>query len=632
MGNIGRIIKDDFRRLFSNVVSVVIVIGLSALPSLFVWYNVLACWDVFDNTGKLKVAVATEDAGFKGGILPVTINVGDDVISGLRGNDDIGWVFTDTEDALDGARSGRYYAAVVIPETFSEDLLTYCFGGGEQAYITYYSNEKISAIAPKITDQGADAVSSTINTVLVETVSTVLLGTVDSVWSYAQENGFDESLLALPDNLRNLTVRVDNVADTITGYATLASDTAKLAGSTATAVFSLSESLDSAEDGMDKIIASAQKTIDGSQSALEDALSNINSAFADVSGLDADSLAAIEAARAQVRSALAEYRESLAPAIADLQAALEAVRNKADGSLESLQDVCNKLGARLQTLSSDLYDTSAQLTDTVSRLHETSDTINAAADKIDEALYSENAETLRDMLSGDVEMLASALTEPVGVERVAVYPSENFGSAMSPLYATLGLFIGALLIMVIVSPRPAAATVEKLKNPKQWQLYLGHYGMVLFIATMQSLILSLGNIFFLQIQVLHPWLYILCCWVASFAFSFIIYTLVVLFANLGKAMAVLLLIMQVTGCEGSFPLALLPDFVSTLSPYLPATHVVSAMRAAMMGIYAGDFWMSLAALGIMVVPFLVLGLVLGKPASKLVGWYLRRVDASKLMN
>ena len=94
----------------------VIVLGLVFLPSIFTWYNVIACWNVFDNTGNLKVAVANSDEGYQSDLLPTKINVGDSVESALRANDQLDWVFTNEEDAIDGARSGKYYAAVVIPQ------------------------------------------------------------------------------------------------------------------------------------------------------------------------------------------------------------------------------------------------------------------------------------------------------------------------------------------------------------------------------------------------------------------------------------------------------------------------------------------------------------------------------------
>jgi putative membrane protein len=106
---------------------------------------------------------------------------------------------------------------------------------------------------------------------------------------------------------------------------------------------------------------------------------------------------------------------------------------------------------------------------------------------------------------------------------------------------------------------------------------------------------------------------------------------VAVFGNLGKGIAVLLLIVQVTGCGGSYPLPILPDFVQAVSPWLPATHVVDAMRAAMFGVYQNDFWISMGKLALYILPFLFIGLVLRKPLGHLMRNYLKKVDKCGLM-
>ncbi|MFR4804879.1 MAG: ABC transporter permease [Eggerthellaceae bacterium] len=120
----------------------------------------------------------------------------------------------------------------------------------------------------------------------------------------------------------------------------------------------------------------------------------------------------------------------------------------------------------------------------------------------------------------------------------------------------------------------------------------------------------------------------LCFWIAGLVFTFLIYALVAAFANLGKAVAVLLLIIQVTGCGGSFPLQLLPPFVQALSPWLPATHVVNAMRAAMFGTYGADFWTEIGLLLLFLIPAALIGLVLRKPLAKFMTWYVEQVESS----
>ncbi|MBT1177554.1 YhgE/Pip family protein [Bifidobacterium callimiconis] len=147
--NIGRIIVGDLRRLFGNITAVTMVIGLVAIPSLFAWFNVSANWDPFGNTGNLKFAVANDDEGYRSDLVPVKVNVGENVISALRANDQLDWVFTSREEAIEGTKSGEYYAAVVIPKSFSRDMMTVFSPDVKHASLTYYSNEKKNPLAPK---------------------------------------------------------------------------------------------------------------------------------------------------------------------------------------------------------------------------------------------------------------------------------------------------------------------------------------------------------------------------------------------------------------------------------------------------------------------------------------------------
>ncbi len=155
MRNVFKLFSYDIKHLFGNVITVVIVLGLVFLPSIFTWYNVIACWNVFDNTGNLKVAVANSDEGYQSDLLPTKINVGDSVESALRANDQLDWVFTDEEDAIDGARSGKYYAAVVIPQSFSSDMMSFYSDDAEHAELIYYENEKKNAVADGVTPTAA---------------------------------------------------------------------------------------------------------------------------------------------------------------------------------------------------------------------------------------------------------------------------------------------------------------------------------------------------------------------------------------------------------------------------------------------------------------------------------------------
>ena len=202
---------------------------------------------------------------------------------------------------------------------------------------------------------------------------------------------------------------------------------------------------------------------------------------------------------------------------------------------------------------------------------------------------------------------------------------------MAPLYTTLGLWIGSLLMVVAVRVHVNHKQRAELPNWKYRQLFFGRYGLFSVLSSLQSLIMAVGNLVFLGVQVSDPLPYLLCYWLAGQVFTLICYTLVLSFANLGKAVGVFLLIIQVTSGGGSFPLPILPDFFQALSPFLPATHVINAMRAAMMGIYENDFWIEMGYLLLFVIPALLLGLLLRKPLMRFLKWFVSKVDESKLV-
>ena len=258
MSNILKIIRDDVSHLFSNVMSVILMVGLVVLPSMFAWYNNMACWDVFDNTGNLKVAVASADEGFKSELLPMEINVGDKVVSALRANDQIDWVFTDEEDAIDGTKAGRYYAAVVISESFSRDMLTFYNDDAQRATIYYYVNEKKNAIAPRITEAGADAVSYEINATFAETVSQVALGFADSMSTVAEDVDANGEIAELADRMRNAADRMDQTAQVLQLYASLAVESQGLVESSSSLISNTRTQVDTligaTEDGNQTLV------------------------------------------------------------------------------------------------------------------------------------------------------------------------------------------------------------------------------------------------------------------------------------------------------------------------------------------------------------------------------------------
>ena len=154
MRNIIRIFRDDLRRCAHSTIGVIVLVGLVIVPVLYAWFNIAGSWDPYGNTGNLKVAVANSDEGYKSDLVPIDVNLGDSVVSALRENDQLGWVFVSEDEAIEGVKSGAYYAAVVIPKDFSADMMTLFSSEVKHSSIVYYENQKASAIRPARYRQG----------------------------------------------------------------------------------------------------------------------------------------------------------------------------------------------------------------------------------------------------------------------------------------------------------------------------------------------------------------------------------------------------------------------------------------------------------------------------------------------
>lgn len=451
MHNIWTLFKSDLRHLFANVVSTIITIGLVVMPSIFAWYNLIACWDVFDNTGHLTVAVANEDEGYESDLVPIRVNVGDMLVSELRANDQIGWRIVSEEEAVDGAKSGKYYAAVVIPKDFSRDMLRFYMDDSERAQITYYSNEKKNAISPKITMTGADTVSEKVNTVFAQSISEVMLSVAESVSRYADDMDVHGQIAALADHINAMSEDTNRVADVVEMYSgtlesaqRLLDSGSKLIRQAQDEIVSMMETADASADGL----TSAAEDIAAAQGKLEEALSSAQASFdelralIDSSGLSQlldpevvqriDQLAA--SAQANIQAARKDYNENLKPDLDRLIAAAKGLDADASQAISGMKEAESGISAATDSAQGILGDAVAQIGSVTGDLRVSADTLHGLATSISEALVTGDPAALQAVLGADAQSMAEALSAPVGIERIAVFPSENFGSAMAPFY------------------------------------------------------------------------------------------------------------------------------------------------------------------------------------------------------
>lgn len=188
MQNIIKVAKNDFIKVFTNYALLIVVIALSILPSLYAWINIKASWDPYSQeaTSRLKVAVVNMDEGIV--FNNSNINIGNKLIDELKSNRALGWEFLSKLESQEKLKYGKIYASIEIPNNFSKDLLSFTTNDIVKPELIYTVNEKLNAIAPKITSKGADTIQNSINEEIIKTISALLLNIAKDAGINIEEN------------------------------------------------------------------------------------------------------------------------------------------------------------------------------------------------------------------------------------------------------------------------------------------------------------------------------------------------------------------------------------------------------------------------------------------------------------
>lgn len=736
MRNIIAILKRDLSRIRGSVVALIVAVGLVIVPTLYAWFNIAGSWDPYGNTGNLKVAVANSDDGYMSDLIPVRVNIGDTVVSALRENDQLDWRFVSESDAVEGVRSGEYYAAVVIPENFSSRMMTVFSSDAEHAEIVYYENQKANAIAPRVTDKAASTVRQQIDETFAKTISDVGLATTSSLLEFmdgdqiaAYAGNLSGTLAGAIATLRDASGSVDEFAgllqsstglldstsDLLASAGTANKDAEALVGDAKTGLSGMHDALDAAVAAINQSLKDSAGDYDAAAKAIDEAfgaadahvsltVTQLRDASADVAKRASDmrdvqdNILAVERdvegsnlpeklkaelvqkidIVANTVGNVANQQELLAKHLSDAAASLEtgaadarakaqAVKDgiaEAKGSIGGVKDSYNAtLKQQISDLSdavadvarrgsdmaddlgatvTDLSHAASALSDDLAGAHEvlagaSADLVSAADDLqrlkegLDTAVTSGDLDRVRELIGSDPAALADALAAPVALDRQAVYHIKNYGSAMAPFYTTLSIWVAGIVLAAMLKANVDEADVKALGNPRLHELYLGRYAFFALLAFAQATLVCAGDLLFFGIQCEHPFQFMLVGWLAGFVFSNMIYTLTVSFGDIGKAIAVVLLVMQVAGSGGTFPIEMTADFFQAVYPFLPFTHAINAMHAAMAGAYGMEFWIELGTLALYLIPSLALGLVFRRPVIRANRWIIEKLEETKLM-
>ena len=723
MKNILAIFKADVRGLVKNVLALIIIIGLCILPSLYAGFNIYSNWDPYANTGNIKIAAYSEDEGYTGEDGTVQ-NMGGKILDNLKENTAIGWTMVNSgEEAIEGVKSGDYYAAVVIEKDFSYKMFNMFAEGFANPGITYYENEKKNAVATKITDTAVSTLQQSIDAQFVDVVIRTVFEQTNNVSGEIETNNkikeFTDKLTAVNNNLityettieslisanKELTTSVGKAQDEIDSLKgqvdTGIDDVTGVQNGISTTRTSLSdfnakvkESVAQIESSLDKVVSELENTTvtDDVRKMADDmiqTMKDVNTLKKEALKLEAaikgiklpsdydketqDALNAIgsvignaddirevinglgitdaaDKVTSRIEAELAKKTDSVEDAVRTCKDYASNMRNmftnslmpQIDGILANTEQILATVNTLLESINTTLENTGTIFGGMVSTIGSTnqsleqmqviiqgvSEKLKSVTELFNGTTEDERVQALRKLMSGDPDTYGEFFSEPVKIDTVEVYPIANYGSAMTPFYTVLALWVGALLLTALVKVK---AEPKNLQGVKLHQLYFGRYLLFFVLGQIQALVVVLGDIYLLHCQILDKGLFWFTASLTSFVFTLLVYSLTLSFGDIGKAVAVVIMVIQIAGSGGTFPIELLPSVYRNIYIFFPFPYAINAMRETIGGMYGNMYVKSLLQLMIFAVAALVLGLVIRKPFIKWNHFVEKRMEDTKMM-
>lgn len=620
MSNMGRIFRDDVRLATGSVVAMLVVVGLCLVPALFAGFAIAGSWNPHASTGQLKVAVANGDEGYESSLVATELNIGDRVVNMLHGNDDYDWTFVDEDEALDGVRSGVYYAAIVIPVDFSAKMMSVLSSDAEQASVDYYLNMKENPLAPVIAGEGEAELMKDIRVKFTEAVDEVAVGLVSDLVTFANGDNAKDFGTRLVSRLDEVAKGLDAAAAQVRAFSNLSSAASSLATASAQALAGSEDTADASSGVIAKSSEALGAAIESAQSAAGDIERQVNAAKSD-SGID------------KVGTGTAQQ---LVKDVTALDSSVQSVVRQADATADELKKTVEGLAGSTDSAVSDLDGIRDSLGLAANRLSASASKIRKFQDDIASAIAKGNLNAVASIVSGNAASIAQWLAEPVSIGKHAVYPVENYGSSQAPFFTVLSLWLGAIILVVLMKVDVPATRLDRYEGEtgqpvKPYERYLGRYFVFLAISLLQATVVTLVNVLFLRIQCANPLLFLAVCWVCAIAFSSIAYALTVSFGRVGTALCALLLVMLVAGSGGDYPIQMMGDAFQVLYPLLPFAHALHAMQASIAGLYGMEYVFDLLLVAAFLIPSLLLGLALRKPIMRAAAAFESKVQDTDLM-
>lgn len=688
MRNIWTVFKTDLRTLSKCFFACVVVVAIALLPSLYAWLNIYSNWDPYGNTGGISIAVASLDRGYTDN--GEYVNKGRDVLEDLKTATSINWVIVDTEqEATDGVYAGDYYAAVVIDEDFSRKMYRMFTDWTGQPAITYYENAKKNAVATKITDTAVETLKRSISENYLAVVISGIMEQSNLLAADLTETDPETAVKGLlyqaqdvlsgcrammdafraagstgvsETDAQALSDAIASINSSLPDGDAIADSAARLQHALYTALANVERALDRFESALDtaqppaaqqqlRDAAAAMGKLSTQLSGLAGQLDGINVTGNPVLTAQAIQLRELAGHCTQLQNALNQLADGGAAGglLADCGALVEAIRNAAAripvtdrdlrrqldtvvSEVSDAMDGVKSLSADAKAMRAALSDTTAALSVTMEQLRPAAERmVNALSDTIDKLegmTAGEYMDMLLEILGGDPAAYSRYFPEMVQTTVNKVYPIENYGSAMAPFYTTLAIWVGGVILSSLVKIH---ARTEGLIDPRPAELYFGRYLFFFLLSQIQAAVIVTGDLYLLKIQCLHPGLLYLTASLTAFTFSLLIYSLAIAFGDVGKAVVVVIMVMQIAGSSGTFPIELLPEIYQKIYRFFPFPYAIDAMRECICGLY-GDYYMTqLAFLLLFAAAALLIGLLVRRPFMGLNHFMEEKLEETELL-
>jgi putative membrane protein len=600
------IIRNDFKSAFSNPIVTIILVGLIILPSLYALINIDACWDPYGNTGQVEFAIANLDKGatFDGN----KINVGNELVKDLKDNDKFKWTFVTEDELRDGVYKGDYYAGIIIPKNLSKNIISITGDDPKQAKLEYLVNMKANPVGAKLTDSGSNAVYNALNAKIVEIINLA---------AYGKLGELQEGLAAGADQLAS-------------GGNQLAAGSAQVASGA-----------DQVSSGADQVKDGASQVKDGANQVQKGAKDVNNGADAVQKGSTAvkDGASKVEQGSEEIQSAIdpslipdgpvKDYVNGNVKLANGSGEVANGAGKLADGSVD-LAKGSSKLANGSSAVAggaSDLADGSVQLAEGSLALAAGSQLLSNAATQ---ALFAASgalgasADSLADITGINETILGDYFYAPVKLDRHEIFPTPDYGSQVSPFYLVLSMWVGALITCAMLKPGTSTGT-----KYTPLEMYFGKSVIFLVMGLLQSCVTIIGA-HILGIYIANEAMFILSCLTVSGVFMILVYSLVSALGNVGKAVAIVLLVLQISGTGGIYPVEIMSPIFNILNPYLPMTYAITLIREAQLGLIWSNFIPALIILFALGIVTVIVSIIIKEKADKATHYFENKLEESGL--